>query len=353
MNKSEELIIKLINDTGCDRKLASLLLRFTGGDVEGASRIIRAVPKDIFALKVKFITQITGYYGAFFFCFDSKEKALKRFISVVTDETEIGKINISIPWRDFEEELYDYARNKKVDGLKIEQLKYRFLEKEFPFTLSKILKSEKPLNREALNNIIVDELYNVFADTNIAVKFDIEMTDAFELNKGQGDVILEEGKELSPDELEKEQAEKIKDTIEDRSLVVLKVDPVLSPVSGRAIREFEFGDEIQVRITDERDIADYLAELLGGKVDSIRIPVFTKIIEVRPLEGGDVGVLTQFGPGIMGMFKVPEDVKVVSRGEVSAENQDETEKKEISPLLIVGGIVVVIALFLILILFTR
>jgi len=352
MDQNEELINRLIQDTGCDRGLAVLLLRFTGGDVEGAGRIIRAVPKDIFALKVKFITQITGYYGAFFFCFDSKEKDLKRFIAVVTDETEIGKINVSIPWRDFEEELYDYARNKKVESLKIEQLKQRFLEKEFFTRFSKVLKPEKPVNRESLNNIIIDELYNVFADTNIAVKFNVEMTDAFELNKGQGESILEE-RELSPEQVEKEQAEKKKESIKDHSLVVLKVDPVLSPVSGREIREFEFGDEIQVRITDERDIADYLAELLGAKVDSIRIPIFTKIIEVKPLEGGNVGVLTQFGPGIMGMFKVPEDVKVVPRGETSNETQIEKGKKEISPFLVIGGIVVVMGLFLLLIFLTR
>jgi hypothetical protein len=229
---------------------------------------------------------------------------------------------------------------------------------EFISKLTNVLKLGRPVKNELLNNILVDEMYNIFTDTNIAVKFDIEMTDAFELNKGKeaaqiGDIT---GEDLQPEEVDEEiQKQEPVDRTE-KSLIVLAVDPVLSPVSGMNVQDLEFGDEIQVRISDERDIADYLAELLGAKVDSIRVPVYTKIIEVKELETGDLGVFTQFGPGILGMFKVPEHVKVATREaieEESASAEKVRKKKEINPLIVVGGIVAVLILFIALVLISR
>jgi hypothetical protein len=347
----------MVGSTGCDRTLAGMLLKFTGWDIDGARRIIEAVPKDIFALKVKFITQITGFFGAFFFSYDEKKKEIKRFIAAITDEKDIGRIGIDEPWSAFEEKLYDYIRSSKIDGLKVDHLKKRLTGDEFISKIANVLKVSRPVKNELLNNVLVDELYNIFTDTNIAVKFNIEMTDAFELNKGKEISQIGEvsGEDLNTDEVDMEIEKQEKKNRTDQSLVVLAVDPVLSPVSGTSIQDLEFGDEIQVRISDNRDIADYLAELLGGKVDSIRVPVFTKIVEVKELETGDIGVFTQFGPGILGMFKVPEDVKITTRGGAEEEpgKSEKTEKREINPLFVVGGIVVVIIIFIILVFISR
>lgn len=350
---NHNLVDRLVDETGCDRVLASMLLKFTGDDIDGAKRIIEAVPKDIFAVKAKFITQITGYYGALFFCYDEKEKKIKRTMAVIGDDKEIGKFELSLDWREFEQQLYQYAKEKKVDAAKIEQLKKLINSREFVEKLSGILKSSRPVNRESLNNILLDELYNIFADTNIALKFEIDMTDAFALNKSLNDsnLFLDDEKKLGK---EGDELESKKESRKNQSLIVLKVDPVLSPVRGISIRELEFGDEIQVRITDERDIADYLATLLGGKVDSIRIPIYAKIVDVKELEGDNAGVIVQFGPGIMGMFKIPSDAKVVTRAVAEEEPERITEKnkKDISPFIIVGGIFVVIVLFILLIALT-
>jgi hypothetical protein len=354
--KDDVMVQELVQSTGCDSKLATMLLDFTGGDLEGAKRIIRAVPKDIFAIKAKFITQITGYYGAMLFCYDEREKNVVRAICVVTNEKEIGSIDLVQHWLEFEDHLYEYMRTRRVDGSKIEQLKGRLLDKELANRISKILKVGQPLNEDVLNNLLVDELYGCFSDTNIAVKFQIQMTDAFELNRGQDIEVSEKEDALSTEEVDEEIQDQGKQKKADQSLIVLKVDPVLSPVKGTEIKKLEFGSNIQVRITDERDIADYLATLLGGKVESMRVPIYAKIVEVKDLESGNVGVLTQFGPGIMGMFKVPSDVKVVSKQEEEDEEPVQVvsgKKKELNPLWVVGGIVFIIGIFIILIAVSR
>ena len=159
MSSNEEMIIELVASTGCDRTLAGMLLKFTGWDLDGARRIIEAVPKDIFALKMKFITQITGFYGALFLSYDDKKREIKRFIAVITDDKEIGRIEIEKHWTDFEEELYTHARTKKIDGLKVDQLKKRMVSEEFISKLTNVLKLGRPVKNELLNNILVDEMY--------------------------------------------------------------------------------------------------------------------------------------------------------------------------------------------------
>jgi hypothetical protein len=352
---NEETVRELVERTGCDDHLGKVLLKFTGGDLNGAIRILEAVPKDIFAVKMKFITQITGYLGAFFFCYDEKEKRIKRLIGIVGDDKEIGKIDIGGRWLDFEEVLYSYAISKRVDGMKIEQIKKRIQGDEFIARLSGILAYGKTVRKEDVNNLFVDELYNVFTDTNIAVKLNVEMTDAFELNKSR-DVVpddREEG-ELNPEEVDEEIMRERRESQREKSLIVLRLDPVLSPVSGLEIRELEYGDEIQVRISDEREIADYLAELLGGKVDSIRVPIYSKIIDKKEMEGDFVGVYTQFGPGIMGTFMLPSDAKVVTKREhAEADEPLERARREIHPLVVVGGIVAVIIMLILLVFMSR
>jgi len=352
MSTNEELVEELAQSTGCDKNLAAMILKFTGWDKEGAQRIIDAVPKDIFAVKVKFITQITGYFGAFFLCYDQKKHMVSRAIIVISEDRDVGKISLAINWRDFEEKLYDFSRNKKVDGLKIDQFKKQLLSEEFKSSLSGVLKSGKT-DEEKLNNLLVDELYNVFTDTNIAVKHHVQMVDAFDMNRGKesmqiGDPI-EEKAETARDAGGEDTPHRL-----DQSLVVLKIDPVLSPVSGTAIKDLEFGDEIQVRITDERDIAGYLADLLGAKVDDLRVPVMTKIVEVRELEGGNLGVITQFGPGIVGMFRVLEDTKIVTKGE-AAEEPEQVQKSggQFNPMILVAGAFVLVIIFILLIVMTR
>lgn len=353
MNTNDQLVEGLVQKTGCDRTLAVMLLRFTGHDLDGAVRILEAVPQDVFAVKLKFITQVTGYVGAFFFCYDQKARSVKRLMGVISDERDIGKIDITDHWVDYESKLYEVATTRKVDGARIEQLKSRIRSEAFTSRLAGMLKLGKPVKRENLANFFVDELYNVFADTNIAVKFEIEMTDAFELNKSSRAEEMLDGENDSDEEEHEADRAGDQEQLRNESLIVLKLDPVLSPVSGTEVKDLEFGDELQVRISDEREIADYLSELIGAKADSIRVPVYTRLIDVRELEGGQIGVFTQFGPGILGSFKVPEDAKVLCRRDYDEEPVISPKQKELSPLVIMGGIVAVIVIFIMLIFISR
>ena len=346
-----------MQETGCDHDLASMLLKFTDGDLDGARRIFKSVPKDIFVIKAKFVTAVSEACGAFLFCFDEKENKITRFIFVISDNKDIGKLDLTKGWRDFEEELYTYLKRTVIDNLRVEQLEKSIQSKEFAKKIGSALKSGKPLKRETVQNLLIGQLYNIFPDSNIAVKFYIETTDAFELNKAY----REKGEEAEEvEEVEnkekREEAEGKKHPLrgKDQSLIVLKIEPLLSPVKGTELRFLEYGDEIQVRITDNREIADYLSELLGGKVQGERVVVITRVIEVQELDEGYVSVLTQFGPGILGLFRALGDVKITTGMEMEEERAEFGPKKwEVNPLLVVGGIALGVILFVLLLFLSR
>ncbi|KPJ87274.1 MAG: hypothetical protein AMS17_09020 [Spirochaetes bacterium DG_61] len=356
MLKDETLVSQFMQETGCDQDLASMLLKFTDGDLDGARRIFKSVPKDIFVIKVKFVTAITGAYGTFLFCFDEKENQITRFISIISDNKDIGKLEVTKGWRDFEEELYIYLKRTIIDNLRVEQLEKSIQSKEFLKKIGAVLKSGKQWKRETVQNLLIGQLYNIFPDSNIAVKFDIETTDAFELNKayrGEGEE-AEEVEEVENKNKKEAEERKHPRRGRDQSLIVLKVAPVLSPVKGTEARSLEYGDEIQVRITDERDIADYLSGLIGGKVQGERIGVISRVIEVQELDEGYVSVLTQFGPGILGLFRVLGEVKVTTGVEVEEERVEyDTKRREVNPFIVVGGIVLGMILFVLLLFLSR
>jgi hypothetical protein len=72
------------------------------------------------------------------------------------------------------------------------------------------------------------------------------------------------------------------------------------------------------------------------------------------LDDDYVGIYTQFGPGIMGSFMLPADAKIVARRErIEEEELPEGGRREIHPLVVVSGIVVVIFVLILLMFVSR
>lgn len=71
---ANNIIQQLVSSTGVDHKLAKLLLEFTGGDLEGARKIIDAIAKTIAVIKVRFITQKTNWAGTILIIYNLEKK---------------------------------------------------------------------------------------------------------------------------------------------------------------------------------------------------------------------------------------------------------------------------------------
>jgi hypothetical protein len=92
--------------------------------------------------------------------------------------------------------------------------------------------------------------------------------------------------------------------------VTLEIEPVLDSEKGISLKELRKGDQILVKIRDSRDIARYLATLLGGKKGSQDLPLSTSIEEIRVEEGQRYVLITRFSPGVLGKTILSGDLKV-------------------------------------------
>ncbi len=303
---SEELLSRLQKETGCDAVFGAMLLKFTGGDVDGAIQIMNSVDKNIYILKGKFIGQSSKIYGAFIIVFNIKLKMyhISEIVLVKDDKSGI-EFDFSRTWRDYLNDLRLFKKRNVIDGDKCTKfIGFINLQKNIQNLEVKLL-SKRENNEDELRGFLTDILINTMGDVNVALKLKIETTDVFELNKGiDSESVFSFDKEDIKEETDKEITDK-------KELIILKIEPEISPVTGVSISDLKKGDFIAVKIIDKRPIAEYISTLLHA-IDSKNnepITIFAFLKDVEVVEHG-VFLTVEFGPGIYGSSYFGEDVKV-------------------------------------------
>jgi len=96
---TEDMIKSLMEETGCDRSVAVVLLNFTGGDLDGAKTILESVERNIVAIKGKFWggeqEALKGFFVVFY---DLKKERLLAVDGVVTKDERAKEIDIHQRW---------------------------------------------------------------------------------------------------------------------------------------------------------------------------------------------------------------------------------------------------------------
>lgn len=318
---SDELLLKLQQETGCDPLLGTMLLQFTGGDLEGAVQILKSVEKDIFILKGKFIGQTKKFYGTFLLIYNARTKAFHIQDIVVTERDKSAiEFDFSKSWREYHEAVQKYARANVLDSDRCEKFLTMIAAPKAQHYFETRLLSRKEMNEDDVRTFLTNILINTLGDVNVAVKLKIEKTDIFELNKN-----TKNSDEPANGETEPERENKTTAKVSEREIMILKIEPDISPVGGVAISDLEKGDFIGVRVIDDRPVARYISNLLSAKNPVTQEPLlvyaFLKDIEKR--EHG-VFLTVEFGPGIYGQCYFGEDVKV------TVQKQNAKEERRLS-----------------------
>lgn len=325
---SSESILKLQKETGCDPVLGAMLLKFTGGDYDGAFHILRSVEKDIYILKGKFIAQSHKFYGSFLIIYNARIKGYHKLELVVKQDDKSGiEFDFQKSWREYLLDLELYKKRNLIDIDKSEKI-LAFLKSQrvMHFFESKFV-SKKDINEDEIRHILTDSIINALGDVNVAVKLKIEQTDIFELNRRiDTEAVFEPGTESVNTVSDTE------DTDFDKELLKLKVEPVISPVSGVPVSELKIGDYIGVKIVDDRPVADYVSALLKGKNNETgeSVMVYAALNDIKIIENG-VFFTVEFGPGVYGYCYLGEDVNIVVKREFddSVIDDDVQEKNNI------------------------
>ncbi len=321
----------LISKTGVDKELAELLLDFTNNDVDGAVKIIGAMPKDYSVLKMRFICQKTHYYGVAFLLINLKNKTIEETQVLLDRDKRASAIDNLLTFDIFYNDILKYKSDKQSESDIEKRILDDFKTEEFKENLLGCYNAKN--NKFDLNQVksVMDDLFfRTLTETDIVIKIQEEKIDVFKYKKFRGmplftkkiEDIKKAEEEKAPEE--KKGREYLKDKTEEKqettvkvhniSLVLLKVEPIVSPVKGIAVSELQIGDPVKVKIIDDRDIGSYLNNLLGGITetgDIKEVIANVKSIE-KNLDTDNYNVVVEFGPGIGGVMNLAGEIKILT-----------------------------------------
>lgn len=339
---------ELMYSAGIDTKLSTLLVEFTGGDIEGAKKIVEAMPKEYIAIKIRYMAHKTHYYGAILIVVDIKGGNLEDIFIIVDKKTVASQIDNTMKYEDFKEKIIKYIKVQNPD----QEIMGRFREimgkEDFKEKIFDKLQENNEFDIEQLKLIFSELFSRILTERNCALKIETEGVDIFRIHESAHQYKIKRDDEKKEGGKEGSQKEEVH--IRNISLVLLKAEPVVSPVMGVPANELQLNDEIMVKIIDEREIGDYLAKLLNGKENEELIPIPATIKEINKQEDTEnLMIVVEFGPGIAGKMFISPEIKIEIHG-----LEDEIKFKKagffkISPLWI---ILILIILFLLFFIFT-
>lgn len=351
-NKAKELMYA----TGADEKLAEMLIKFTGGDVEGAKKIIQAMPKDYLALKIKYMGHKTHRYGIILIVLNMRAKTIEDVYTIVDNKLIASQLDSTLPFEAFKLSIINYIKKNDPNLEMMGRLRDAINNTEIKDQIFSNLLKEDKFDAEKLKVIFSELIFKVLTESNSAIKIEQEEVDLFRIHRS---ITPDESSDENKDEkIEVESTDNsdnaVKEEIHIRniSLVLLKTEPVLSPVRGTLLSELQLGDEIMVKIVDEREIGEYLADLLKAKKDNNVIPIPATIKDIKKQdETGNMMILVQFGPGIAGKMYVPADIKIEVPFSEELEKISKTESLKLNPLWIFVILFILLFIFIYLTIF--
>lgn len=257
---SPDKIRLLMEETGCDPGEAELALASAGYDLEKAVRAIAGLLRHIVALKGKFQAPARGLYGLLVAIADTRRSELVRVRAVVSYNPALFETVLEGDWYDVERALYAFRLGEGTLQQVSQDLEKLLTDRWGTAEGARF----HDWAREGQTDRIAESAERLvsahFSGAAATVRILRE-----ELNLDQYRRVRRDESQAAP---ASPQA-----TGENLSLKVsLEADPAGTP-AGEVVP----GDVVRALLTDERDIAQYVSKLLGGRtgegLNSLPAPV--------------------------------------------------------------------------------
>jgi hypothetical protein len=276
--KDKDNVMLLMEETGCDQGEAELALILSDNDLEKAITKIGILLKFITAFKIKLILPQDNVYGLMHIAVNMKTAEILRFSMVASHNPAVYENSASMDWFSFEKAIFSC----RLDAGAMENYT-QSIEEKLKTHIAKELQLRPLISSEEISKII-----NLFFSP---VKVRTEIISE-ELN-------LTQFKKL-PDYDTKQNETSF--TGYDLGFVKLEVE-ILEDLNGKPAKKLAEGDIVLSLITDERDIAHYLAHLIGGRKDGSMIPLPAMVKKIAA-KNDDFEIHLHYAPSITGLAKI-------------------------------------------------
>lgn len=335
--------IKIIQQTlEVNQEEAETALKLAEDDLEKALYMGDYVARDYILLQIKFTSGASNHnknYGLIGVVWNGKEGEFVNSDVAINDRELISNIELKVDPQVFMKAL---QKIKQSENFNFEyQIKKKIEEIFNPTLIFKIFKMSKEDQIEQLNDFIKEKMMNVLEGA-----FDLEIYLEL-ITKAKLRNLFPEFFEEAPVEEIEEKGSKREGKLTKGSLDInLSCVPIISATKGKRISELNIGDKLKVKITDHKEIGQYLNKLLKDS-SGTATGVISKMSFNEKLRR--YSVVVQFGPNIYGNLIVEPEVKI-STVDSEISNNKEIDKGKINKnnLTIFSIIIVIIILGIIL-----
>jgi hypothetical protein len=250
----------LMEETGCDAGEAKLALTLCENDIEKAIKTIGVLLKYIVAFKAKLHFKDTNTFALMHLIVNAKTSEILRFSYVVSYNPALYETSIKTDWFSFEKTIYSF----RVDEGSIQDYTQATSLKLKDFFALK-LKEATIIDSENVSSMLREFFHSG------AFVFEI---DGEELN-------LTQFKKLPNYEID----DNAKETHANQTAEFLNLSSdILEDSSGKPASKLSEGDIVLALITDTRDIAHYLAHLIGSRKEGKLVPLPARVKKVTQHE---------------------------------------------------------------------
>jgi hypothetical protein len=280
--KQKEQIQLLIAETGCEQSEAELALSLSGGNIEKAITKLGVLLKYITAFKIKLILPLENIYGLMQIAVNMKTAEILRSSAVLSHNPSIYEISSQQDWFSFEKAIFSARLDSGAMEIYTQSVEENFLK------YIKIAVKELPQISSAQIN---ETIKNFFLPKLAEIKTISEELSVSQFKKLPGFDSLKRDKTF---------------TGYDLGFVHLDAE-ILEDKNGKPADKISEGDAVLSLITDQRDIAHYIANLIGAKKGANMIPFASSVKKVLTAEDGMCEIHLIFAPSITGIVKIKND----------------------------------------------
>ncbi|HAH08114.1 MAG TPA: hypothetical protein DCM05_16580 [Elusimicrobia bacterium] len=300
----------LMEETACDRETAELALQLCSYDLETAVQTVPRLFQDIRVIKGRLRCEGEPLYGLWLAILNLRDRSLLRARAVVSCNPAVFASELDQHWFDFEGRIY--ACRLWAGTLQdVSQEAEKLLESFFNSAGAAAFYEEKARLGPKEWGQLKELLSRRLGELDIQASPEV-------LDMGQFQEVrpLPASDPGAPREARAPQTRRRTGERPARSStrgpLVLRIALEPSP-AGLAAGELRAGDVVFATITDPRDVAQYLAKLLGTRVED-GAPSIPAPVEALERGQSDVLVRVRFSAGLCGDVSVPPDIRLkVSR----------------------------------------
>lgn len=294
----QDKIHLLMEETGCDQGQAELAMTSAGYDLEKAIRTIGTLLRNIVVVRGKFLIPDKNLYGLLILIADVKRRGLFRGRSVVSYNPAIFETPLSLDWYDFERRLYTFRLWEGTLQQVTQDLERSLVDRLEKTESDGFFDDLRSGGDSRMSERLKAVLESLFAGQRISLETSLQELnlDQFKrLPTAEGTPVQSSGSDLLND-------------LGQGGIVSLRVDLEGNP-EGVLASEVRVGDSVYAVITDERDIAQYLSKLLGGRqgdgLKSLPVPV-----EECRSEDEVISFQVRLSSGILGLAQMKSTDRV-------------------------------------------